>query len=58
MDLPKGFRSRTANLGLKEGGADDFALVVSEVPAVSAAVFTRSRWAGPSVRLSRASAGR
>ncbi|AEW97386.1 MULTISPECIES: bifunctional glutamate N-acetyltransferase/amino-acid acetyltransferase ArgJ [Streptomycetaceae] len=52
---PQGFRSCTANMGLKDD-ADDFAAVVSEVPAVSAAVFTRSRFAGPSVTLSRASA--
>ncbi|WP_431679399.1 bifunctional glutamate N-acetyltransferase/amino-acid acetyltransferase ArgJ [Kitasatospora sp. KL5] len=49
---PRGYRSYTANMGLKDS-ADDFALVVSEVPAVSAAVFTRSRFAGPSVVLSR-----
>jgi glutamate N-acetyltransferase/amino-acid N-acetyltransferase len=59
MDLPvpRGFRSYTANMGLKDE-EHDFALVVSEVPAVSAAVFTRSRFAGPSVRLSRADAPR
>lgn len=53
MDLavPRGFRSYTANMGLKDD-AHDFALVFSEVPAVSAAVFTKSRFAGPSVRLS------
>lgn len=55
MDLPvpRGFRSYTANMGLKGEGAHDFALVVSQVPAVSAAVFTKSRFSGPSVRLSR-----
>ncbi|MGY3204854.1 hypothetical protein [Streptomyces sp. TE5632] len=35
-----------------------FAVVVSEVPARSAAVFTRSRFAGPSVVLSREAAPR
>jgi glutamate N-acetyltransferase/amino-acid N-acetyltransferase len=55
--LPRGYRSYTANMGLKDD-AHDFALVVSEVPAVSAAVFTKSRFAGPSVRLSRQDAGR
>lgn len=54
--MPRGFRGTTARLGLKENG-DDFAIVVSEVPARSAAVFTRSRFAGPSVALSRAAAG-
>ncbi|MFJ8750518.1 bifunctional glutamate N-acetyltransferase/amino-acid acetyltransferase ArgJ [Streptomyces sp. NPDC102441] len=50
--VPQGFRSVTANMGLKDL-EDDFAAVVSEVPARSAAVFTRSRFAGPSVALSR-----
>ncbi|RAO04270.1 Glutamate N-acetyltransferase [Micromonospora noduli] len=45
----------TSNLGLKDVG-DDFTAIVSEVPATSAAVFTRSRFAGPSVELSRQSA--
>ncbi|MFE3042513.1 bifunctional ornithine acetyltransferase/N-acetylglutamate synthase [Kitasatospora indigofera] len=40
-------------MGLKDS-AHDFAVVVSEVPAVSAAVYTKSRFAGPSVVLSRA----
>ncbi|WP_236703949.1 bifunctional glutamate N-acetyltransferase/amino-acid acetyltransferase ArgJ [Lentzea aerocolonigenes] len=51
---PRGFRGTTANLGLKDGD-DDFMVVVSEVPATSAAVYTRSRFAGPSVLLSRQS---
>ncbi|MFI8366974.1 bifunctional glutamate N-acetyltransferase/amino-acid acetyltransferase ArgJ [Streptomyces sp. NPDC085466] len=52
LAVPQGFRSYTANMGLKDV-AHDFAVVVSEVPAVSAAVFTKSRFAGPSVVLSR-----
>ncbi|MFF9818644.1 bifunctional glutamate N-acetyltransferase/amino-acid acetyltransferase ArgJ [Streptomyces sp. NPDC014006] len=52
---PRGFRSATMNMGLKDVD-DDFAVVVSEVPARSAAVFTRSRFAGPSVVLSREAA--
>lgn len=44
-------------MGLKDV-ADDFAVVVSAVPAASAAVFTKSRFAGPSVLLSRADAAR
>jgi glutamate N-acetyltransferase/amino-acid N-acetyltransferase len=54
---PRGFRSVSANMGLKDV-EDDFTAVVSEVPARSAAVFTRSRFAGPSVLLSRESAAR
>lgn len=59
MDLPvpQGFRSYTANMGLKDT-AHDYAVLVSEVPAVSAAVFTKSRFAGPSVVLSRAGTDR
>ncbi|MFD4999567.1 bifunctional glutamate N-acetyltransferase/amino-acid acetyltransferase ArgJ [Streptomyces buecherae] len=52
---PRGFRSRAAALGIKDE-ADDFAVVVSDVPAVVSAVFTRSRFVGPSVTLSRESA--
>ncbi|MFE7225315.1 bifunctional glutamate N-acetyltransferase/amino-acid acetyltransferase ArgJ [Nocardioides sp. NPDC057577] len=55
MHGPAGFVGVTANLGLKEG-ADDFAVVAAPSgPVTSAAVFTRSRFAGASVLLSRAS---
>jgi glutamate N-acetyltransferase/amino-acid N-acetyltransferase len=53
--LPHGFRGVTANLGIKPID-DDFVTVVSAVPARSAVIFTRSRFAGPCVALSRASA--
>lgn len=54
MPQPAGFVGVTANLGLKEG-ADDFAVVAAPSgPVTSAAVFTRSRFAGASVLLSRA----
>ena len=56
-ESPRGFRGTTAKLGFKEL-EDDFFTIVSAVPARSAAVFTRSRFAGPSVTLSRASAHR
>jgi glutamate N-acetyltransferase/amino-acid N-acetyltransferase len=55
VTTPQGFLAYTANLGVKDG-TTDFAAVVSEVPATVAAVFTRSRFAGPSVTLSRAAA--
>lgn len=55
MPQPAGFVGVTANLGLKEG-ADDFAVVAAPSgPVTSAAVFTRSRFSGASVLLSRAS---
>ncbi len=49
---PKGFSSIIANLGIK-GSQDDFMMVLSDVPASISAVFTQSRFAGPSVTLSR-----
>ena len=52
VSLPRGFVAHTAPLGLREAG-DDFALVVSNVPCVSAGVFTQSLFAGPSVLISR-----
>lgn len=55
--VPAGYRSLVANLGVKDD-TDDLAIVVSEVPATVAAVFTRSRFAGPSIELSRAVARR
>lgn len=52
MPLPRGFRLHVANIGIKDE-TDDFVVVASEVPCTSSAVFTRSRFAGPSVRISR-----
>ena len=53
MVYPAGFKSIVANLGIKDT-RDDFMAIISDVPAAVAAVFTRSRFAGPSVELSRA----
>lgn len=53
--VPAGFRGVAGNIGIKDPN-DDFFAVVSEVPARVSAVFTRSRFAGPSVLLSRRSA--
>jgi glutamate N-acetyltransferase/amino-acid N-acetyltransferase len=59
IDPPAGFGVHTAPAGMVADGRDDLTVILSAVPAVSAAVFTRSRFAGPSVRLSRdAAAGR
>lgn len=49
---PKGFDTYTANIGIKDE-TTDFAVVISQTDAVSTGVFTRSRFAGPSVTLSR-----
>jgi glutamate N-acetyltransferase/amino-acid N-acetyltransferase len=40
--------------GIADDGRDDFAVLVSDTPAVVSGMFTRSRFAGPSVVLSRA----
>lgn len=53
---PRGFQVHTTSAGLADDGRDDTTVVVSEVPAVSSALFTRSRFAGPSVVLSRSAA--
>lgn len=52
LPLPGGFLAHTGHAGLREEG-DDVALIVSIRPCASAGVFTRSRFAGPSVELSR-----
>ncbi len=53
IELPTGFRAHVANLGVKDD-TDDLAVVASEVACAAAGVFTRSRFAGPSVELARA----
>lgn len=54
---PKGFVVHTAPVGLADDGRDDFTVLASTVPANVSAVFTRSRFVGPSVVLSREAAG-
>ena len=51
--LPAGFRSHVANIGVKDD-TDDFVVVAADAASPTAAVFTKSRFAGPSVTLSRA----
>lgn len=53
--VPAGFRGVVGNIGIKDPH-DDFFVVVSEVPAQTSAVFTQSRFAGPSVVESRRAA--
>ncbi|MFZ9158755.1 MAG: bifunctional ornithine acetyltransferase/N-acetylglutamate synthase, partial [Ilumatobacteraceae bacterium] len=52
VTLPAGFRSYVANIGVKDT-TDDFTLVVAESTCAAAGVFTQSRFAGPSVIVSR-----
>jgi glutamate N-acetyltransferase/amino-acid N-acetyltransferase len=51
--LPRGFVAFTGHLGLRDDGSDDFSVVLATGPAISAGVFTRSRFAGASVLISR-----
>ena len=50
--LPRGFRAHVASVGIKDT-TDDLAIVDARRPVAAAAVFTRSRFSGPSVDLSR-----
>ena len=50
--LPTGFTARTANLGIKDT-SPDFVVVVGEPGTVGASLYTKSRFAGASVVLSR-----
>ena len=50
--LPLGFHSYVANIGVKDD-TDDFVVVAASTNVPTAAVFTRSRFVGPSVELSR-----
>jgi glutamate N-acetyltransferase/amino-acid N-acetyltransferase len=52
LAFPRDFVAHTGRMGLREDG-DDLSVVVSLRPCASAGVFTRSRFAGPSVELSR-----
>ncbi len=52
LPLPTGFLAYTGHAGLREAG-HDVAIVLATGPCSSAAVFTQSRFAGPSVLLSR-----
>jgi glutamate N-acetyltransferase/amino-acid N-acetyltransferase len=53
VDLPRGVRAVVGSAGVRASGVDDVAVVVSDRPCSSAGMFTRSRFAGPSVTLSR-----
>ncbi|MDQ0938379.1 bifunctional glutamate N-acetyltransferase/amino-acid acetyltransferase ArgJ [Streptomyces sp. V1I1] len=53
---PQGFTIHTAPVGLADDGRDDLTVLLSTTPATVSAVFTKSRFAGPSVTLSREAA--
>ncbi|MFZ9817794.1 MAG: bifunctional glutamate N-acetyltransferase/amino-acid acetyltransferase ArgJ [Ilumatobacteraceae bacterium] len=52
VDLPRGFTSYVTNIGIKDS-SDDFTLVAATTTCSAAGVFTQSRFAGPSVIVSR-----
>ncbi len=52
ISLPSGFRCHVANIGIKDA-SDDFVVIAAGRPVPAAGVFTRSRFAGPSVTISR-----
>lgn len=50
--LPGGFAAHVANIGIKDD-TDDFVVIAAERLAAAAGVFTKSRFVGPSVTISR-----
>lgn len=50
--LPHGFSCHVANIGVKDD-TDDLVVIATERPVAAAGMFTTSRFAGPSVTLSR-----
>ena len=50
--LPEGFCTYVANIGVKDT-TDDFVVIATATPVTADGVFTKSRFAGPSVTLSR-----
>ncbi len=55
LQFPAGFTAHTANVGIKDD-TTDFAVVVADRRCPASAVFTKSRFAGPSVTISRSHA--
>ena len=53
MNLPQGFRYAAVYCGLRKVAKDDLALIVSDTPAVAAAVFTQNRVVAAPVVLAR-----
>ena len=51
--IPSGFRFSALASGIKKSGEPDLALIVSDVPATCAAVFTQNKVVAPPVQISR-----
>ncbi|MBI3678818.1 MAG: bifunctional glutamate N-acetyltransferase/amino-acid acetyltransferase ArgJ [Acidobacteria bacterium] len=54
MILPLGFRYASTYAGIRKGGQDDLALIVSDAPASAAGVFTQNRVQAAPVKLCKA----
>jgi glutamate N-acetyltransferase / amino-acid N-acetyltransferase len=54
MSMPKGFRYGATYAGIRKVAKDDLALIVSDVPASAAAVFTKNRVVAAPVEVARA----
>ncbi len=52
IDLPAGFACHVANIGIKDG-TDDLVVIATDRPRPALGLFTQSRFAGPSVTISR-----
>jgi glutamate N-acetyltransferase/amino-acid N-acetyltransferase len=52
LELPTGFTCHVANIGIKDD-TDDFVVVAADTRCSASGLFTRSRFAGPSVLVSR-----
>ncbi|MFM7069778.1 MAG: bifunctional glutamate N-acetyltransferase/amino-acid acetyltransferase ArgJ [Actinomycetes bacterium] len=52
VPLPRGFTAHVGNIGIKDT-TNDICVLRSDAPCSASAVFTRSRFAGPSVAVSR-----
>lgn len=52
VPLPSGFSAHVASVGIKDSSTD-LAVVLADRPCTASAVFTRSRFSGPSVVVSR-----
>ena len=51
-EIPSGFRVHVTNIAVKDS-SDDFVVITADRPVPAAGVFTLSRFAGPSVAISR-----
>ncbi len=52
IDLPSGFACHVANIGIKDD-TDDLVVITTDRPRPAVGLFTQSRFAGPSVTISR-----